>query len=369
MTTAIRKVTPRLIEWEMSGKAWNPRTCFRKKQILLVFVEDQIGRLGVGECWLHGTTPRALIALIEDDMTPLIVGTEPHRIGTYTERFRRAVETSNQAGITAAGWSGIEMAVHDLRARQLDQPLADLLGRCRDDVPVYASAGLYGEGKTADDLAAEVKGWADQGFNAVKIKVGGAALKEDVRRVAAVREALGPDVRLMVDALYNYDVAEALRFAHAVARYDITFLEAPVSPFDVEGQAEVHGKSPVPVCGNETLAWTAPFRDLITRHATHWVQFDIGACGGIQEGRRIAELAHAFHLPATLHAASSAVLFAASLHLAASIPNTHSVEYHMLHQWLWGGMPAGTFSVERGMLAPPAGPGHGISLDPDSLDA
>ena len=153
--------------------------------------------------------------------------------------------------------------------------------------------------------------------------------------MAAVREALGPDVRLMVDALYNYDVAEALRFAYAVARYDITFLEAPVSPFDVEGQAEVHGKSPIPVCGNETLAWTAPFRDLITRRATHWVQFDLGACGGIQEGRRIAELAHAFHLPATLHAASSAVLLAASLHLAASIPNAHSVEYHMLHQWLW----------------------------------
>lgn len=369
MTTQIKKVIPRLIERDMGGKVWNPRTRFHKKQILLVFVEDQADRLGVGECWLHGSTPRALIALIEDDLSPLVTGTEPHRIGTYTEQLRRAVETNNQAGITAAAWSGIEMAVHDLFARQLDLPLTDLLGRCRDQVPVYASAGLYGEGKTADDLAAEVKGWADQGFDAVKIKVGGAALAEDVRRVAAVREALGVDVRLMVDALYNYDVAEALRFAHAVARYDITFLEAPVSPFDVGGQAEVHQNGPIPVCGNETLAWTAPFRELITNRAIHWVQFDLGACGGIQEGRRIAELAHAFHLPATLHAASSVVLFAASLHLAASLPNTHSVEYHMLHQWLWGAMPAGMFSLENGMLRPPIGPGHGVTLDPDSLDA
>jgi len=368
MTRQIKKITPRLIEREMGGKVWNPRTRFHKKQILLVFVEDQAGRLGLGECWLHGSTPRALIALIEDDLAPLVADLEPHRIGAITEQVRRSVETSNQAGITAAAWSGIEMAVHDLRARQLALPLVDLLGKCRDEVPVYASAGLYGEGKTADDLAAEVKGWADQGFDAVKIKVGGVALAEDVRRVAAVREAIGADVQLMVDALYNYDVAEALRFAHAVARYDITFLEAPVSPSDVEGQAEVHRKSPIPVCGNETLGWVAPFRELITRRATHWVQFDLGACGGIQEGRRIAELAHAFHLPATLHAASSAVLFAASLHLAASIPNAHSVEYHMLHQWLWGRMPADTFAADNGMLALPPGHGHGVTLDPDSLD-
>ncbi|MGI9500345.1 MAG: mandelate racemase/muconate lactonizing enzyme family protein, partial [Geminicoccaceae bacterium] len=209
---------------------------------------------------------------------------------------------------------------------------------------------------------------AEQGFDAVKIKVGGAALQEDVRRVAAVRAALGPDVKLMVDALYNFDVAEALRFARAVERFDITFFEAPVSPAFVEAQAEVHRASPIPVCGNETLAWIDPFRELITRRAAHWIQFDLGACGGIQEGRRIAELAHAFHQPATLHAASSAVLFAASLHLAASLPNGRSVEYHMLHQWLWDRTPKETFLVENGEVAPPPGPGHGVTLDPDSLD-
>lgn len=367
MTTTIKRVIPRLIERAMGGKVWNPRTRFSKKQILLVFVEDHAGRLGVGECWVHDGSPQALIALIAHDLRPLVIDMEPHRVGIVTERVRRAVETSNQAGITAAAWGGIELAVHDLRARQLNLPLADLLGRYRDQLSVYASAGLYGEGKTADDLAAEVKGWVDQGFDAVKIKVGGAPLTDDIKRIAAVREAVGPDIRLMVDALYNFDAAEALCFAHAAAAYNITFLEAPVSPFDVAGQAEVHRKSPIPICGNETLAWVHPFRELITHRATHWVQFDIAACGGVQEGRRIAELAHAFHLPATLHAASSAVLFAASLHLAASIPNAHSVEYHMLHQWLWDEMPAGTFSAEKGKLRPPSGPGHGVTLDPDSF--
>lgn len=368
MSTRIRKITPRLIEREMGGKVWNPRTRFHKKQMLLVFVEDDASRRGLGECWLHGSTPRALMALIEDDLAPMVLGTEPHRIGAITEQLRLAIETSNQAGITAAAWSGIEMAIHDLRARQLGLGLADLLGRTRERVPVYASAGLYGEGKTADDLAEEVLGWTAQGFDAVKIKVGGAPLAEDVRRVAAVRAALGPDVRLMVDALYNFDAAEAIRFARAVERFDLTFFEAPVSPFHVDAQADVHHASPIPVCGNETLAWIDSFRELITRQAVHWVQFDLAACGGIQEGRRIAELAHAFHLPATLHAASSAVLFAASLHLAASLPNAHSVEYHMLHQWLWDLAPPGAFTVENGTVAPPEGPGIGLQLDPDHLD-
>jgi L-alanine-DL-glutamate epimerase-like enolase superfamily enzyme len=128
------------------------------------------------------------------------------------------------------------------------------------------------------------RGWVDQGFDAVKIKVGGALLADDLRRSRRSGKRSAP------------------RF------------------------------------------------------------------GGIQEGRRIAELAHAFHLPATLHAASSAVLFAASLHLAACLPNGHSVEYHMLHQWVWNLAPEGCFALETGSVAPPAGPGIGIDLDPDCLD-
>ena len=87
------------------------------------------------------------------------------------------------------------------------------------------------------------------------MKVGGAPLKEDVARVAAAREAIGPDVQLMVDALYNLLAARALRFARAIERYDIHFFEAPVSAYDMAGQARVHAQSPIPVCGNETLPW------------------------------------------------------------------------------------------------------------------
>jgi L-alanine-DL-glutamate epimerase-like enolase superfamily enzyme len=221
--------------------------------------------------------------------------------------------------------------------------------------------------RAPDDLGAELRGYVEQGFTAVKMKVGGAPLKEDVRRVAAAREAIGPDAKLMVDALYNLSVPEALALARAIERYDIHFFEAPVSVRDVRGQAEVHAKSPIPVCGNETLAWTGPFRELITQAAVHFVQFDPAICGGISEGRRIADLAHAFQLPCTLHASSTSVLFAASLHLGAALANCASVEYHIVHQWFWDLEPEDTFIARDGFVRPPEGPGLGLAITPDDV--
>ncbi|MEM8551795.1 MAG: mandelate racemase/muconate lactonizing enzyme family protein [Pseudomonadota bacterium] len=363
----VKSVTVRVVEREMGGAVWNPRTRWRKKVMLFAFVEDGAGRLGVGEAWLNEGGAGAAKSVIEDDLAPLVVGRSPFRARGLTDIVARGTEISGRSGISGAAWGAVDAALWDLAARQLGIALADLLGRAHDRVPVYASAGLYGEGKTPDRLAQEVSGWVERGFDAVKIKVGGAPLEEDVRRIAAVREAIGPHVRFMIDALYNLDVAGALALARAAAPYDITFLEAPVSPFDVKGQGRVAKDSPIPICGNESMAWGHYFRDLIAADAVHFVQYDIAACGGVTEGKRIGEYAHIHHLPATLHASSSSVLYAASLHLAASLPNAHSVEHHMLHQWFWDEAPDGTFTPQNGTLAPPPGPGIGVALTPDDV--
>jgi len=363
----VKSITVRTVTREMGGAVWNPRTRWHAKTMLLAFVEDSAGRLGVGESWLNEGGASAVRALIEEFMAPRVIGRPPFQARALAQEMFRATEMSGRIGITAAAWSALDAALWDLAARAVGLPLADLLGRAHERVPVYASAGLYGTGKTPDKLAEEVAGWVEAGFDAVKIKVGGAPLAEDVRRVAAAREAIGPAVRLMVDALYNLDVAGAVALARALAPFDIHFLEAPVSPYDVVGQARVNAAGPIPVCGNETMAWAPAFRELITRGAVHFVQFDIAACGGVTEAKRIGELAHIFHLPATLHASSTSVLYAASLHVAASLPNVHSVEHHMLHQWFWDRAPPGTFTAIDCTLAPPAGPGIGITLTPDDL--
>src|SRR5919106_3296104 len=320
-TMKITKVTPRLIEREMGGYLWNPRTRWTKKRIVLVFVETDSGLYGVGEGWTTGGSARALVDTIEDDLAPLLLGQDPHFVTRFAKLALDTTENSNRPGIMGAAVGAVDTALWDLIGKAAKLPLYRLLGACDEQVFTYASAGLYGESKTPDDLGAELRGYVEQGFTAVKMKVGGAPPKEDVARVAAAREAIGPDTKLMVDALYNLSVPEALAFARAIERYDIHFFEAPVSVHDVRGQAEVQAKSPIPVCGNETLAWTDAFRELITQCAVHFVQFDPAACGGISEGRRIADLARAFHLPCTLHASSTSVLFAACLHLGAALAN------------------------------------------------
>ena len=363
----VKSVTVRTVRRQMGGKVWNPRTRWGERVMVLAFVEDTAGRLGVGEAWLNEGGAEAVTAIITHDMAPHVVGRLPFEARGLTETMFRETDISGRTGITAAAWGALDAALWDLGARALGLPLADLLGRAHERVPVYASAGLYGADKTPADLAEEVAGWVAAGFDAVKIKVAGAPLAEDVARVAAVREAIGPGVRLMVDALYNLDVAAALKLAHALAPFDIHFFEAPVSAHDVAGQARVNRDGPIPVSGNESAAWATSFRNLITAGAVHFVQFDIAACGGVTEAKRIGELAHIFHLPATLHASSTSVLYAASLHVAASLPNAHSVEHHMLHQWFWELAPTGTFVPTDGTLAPPAGPGIGIDLSPDDL--
>jgi L-alanine-DL-glutamate epimerase-like enolase superfamily enzyme len=335
--------------------------------MVLVFIETDTGLFGVGEGWTTGGSARALVDTIEDDLAPLLVGQDPHFVTHFGKLARETTDLSNRSGIMGAALGAVDIALWDLIGKAAKMPLYKLFGACEEQVFAYASAGLYGKDKGPAELGAEMRGYAERGFTAFKMKIGGAPLKDDVARVAAAREAIGPDARLMVDALYNLSAPEALKLARAIERYDIHFFEAPVSVHDLEAQAEVHARGPIPVCGNETLAWADTFRRLITAGAVHFVQFDPAACGGLTESRRIADLALAHHLPCTLHASSTSVLMAACLHLGAALPNCHSVEYHMVHQWLWDLEPEVTFAVHDGYVRPPEGPGLGLRLTPDDV--
>jgi L-alanine-DL-glutamate epimerase-like enolase superfamily enzyme len=200
--------------------------------------------VGVGEAWNTAASPQALVATIEDDLAPLLVGEDPFFVERVWQRGYRPTELSSRTGIVAAALSAVDIALWDLMGQAVGLPFYRLLGAHADEVYCYASAGLYGEGKMEDGLARETAGYVAQGFTGVKMKVGGAPLAEDVRRVAAAREAVGPDIRLMVDAVYNLTVPEALRLARALAPYDIHWLEAPVSPWPGKRASRPGARSP-----------------------------------------------------------------------------------------------------------------------------
>ncbi len=186
-----------------------------------------------------------------------------------------------------------------------------------------------------------MNGYVQHGFRAVKMKVGRnsniegsplramthrgvceVSLAEDLARVRAVREAIGPDVRLMVDANGAWDVPTAVKMGRAMEPYDIYWFEEPVCPDDVAGSAQVAAKVAIPVAGYETCSYgRVSFRDYIAARAVHFVQPDVAWAGGLTEGLKIAHLAQAWNLPLAPHIHGSAVAVAAALHLLGAIPN------------------------------------------------
>ena len=204
-------------------------------------------------------------------------------------------------------------------------------------------------------------GYVALGFRGVKLKIGGVTIDEDLARVAAVRNAVGPGVRLMLDALYAYSVPDALRMAHRLERFDIHFLEAPVAPDNIPGLARVAAASPVPLAGNEFAYGLETFTRIVESNAVAVVHLDAILAGGISEGLRIAALAASRHLPVSFHAASSVVCFAANLQLAAAAPNVDSVEFHMLHRMLFDDLAQGLFELQDGCVKLPERPGLGLA--------
>lgn len=366
----IKHVFAKQINFPMGGEIWNPALTFDAKEVVFVFVETTDGTLGVGELWPFYGTARSVIDIINKDFAPLVIGEEAHFIERIRERITGLVPIGTLEGILVNALSGLDLALWDLRARLFDVPLYQLLGARSEQVYTYASGGLYGRNKTVSQLGEEVSDYMSQGFEGVKIKIGGASQREDLERIAATREAIGPDARLMIDAVHAYNAPEALSMAAKAIEHDIYWFESPVALEDYEGHALVNQQGGIPVCANESLYGARNFNRLIGRGGAAYAHFDLGACGGITEARKIAAVAESYGVPCTLHTANAVSLFSASIHFAASLAQCDSVEYHQVHQWLRESAPEETMALREGPYVRPLdSPGIGMDfLTPDFID-
>ena len=262
------------------------------------------------------------------------------------------------------------------------------MGACRDRVEAYASGGFYQEGKSPADLAGEAEGYRARGFRGMKMKIGrnpstqthlrqliGQAEfcevepEEDLARVAAVRQALGPQAKLMVDVNCAWSPALAIEMGRALEPHDLYWIEEPVATDDIEGSARVATALATPIAGYETEVGLYGFRELITRGAVDIVQPDVAWAGGFSECRRIAALAQAHHLMVAPHAFAGAVLLAAALHFVASIPNGLVLEFDQNPNGLRDELLKEPFREERdGTIRLPERPGLGIELDPAAVE-
>ncbi|HXC92293.1 MAG TPA: mandelate racemase/muconate lactonizing enzyme family protein [Stellaceae bacterium] len=351
---------------------------------LLVEVETDAGITGIGEAGVGGGSAAHVV---EHQLRPLLLGEDPLLIeGLWQKMFARTRQFGRR-GIVMNALSGVDIALWDIAGKVARMPVYRLLGACRERVEAYASGGFYQEGKSADDLAGEAEGYRAQGFRGMKMKIGRnpstqthlrhlaansrlceVEPEEDIARVAAVRKALGPKAKLMVDANCAWSPAMAIEMGRALEPYRLYWIEEPVATDDIDGSARVAAALATPVAGYETEIGLYGFRELITRGAVDIVQPDLAWSGGFSECRRIAALAQAHHLMVAPHAFAGAVLLAASLHFAAATPNALALEFDRNPNGLRDELLKEPFQIDAdGTIPLPERPGLGIELDPAAL--
>jgi L-alanine-DL-glutamate epimerase-like enolase superfamily enzyme len=356
-----------------------------RRGALLVEVETDSGIVGIGEAGLGGG---ATATVIEKDLAPLLVGEDPLLIeGLWQKMFMRTRQYGRR-GVVMQAISGIDIALWDIAGKVARLPVYKLLGACRDRVEAYASGGFYQAGKSAADLAGEAEGYRARGFKGMKMKIGRNPStqthlrqvlgnssfcevdpSEDLARVAAVRQALGPQAKLMVDVNCAWSPAFAIEMGRAMEPYHLYWIEEPVETDDIEGSARVADALATPIAGYETELGLYGFRELIRRGAVDIVQLDIAWSGGFSEGRRIAAYAQAHHRMVAPHAFAGAVLLVASLHFAAAMPNALVLEWDQNPNGVRDELLKQPLKLESdGTIRLPERPGLGIELDRAAID-
>jgi L-alanine-DL-glutamate epimerase-like enolase superfamily enzyme len=353
------------------------------RNALLVQVHTDKGITGLGEAAAYGGPLSVTAAIVRDELRPLLLGQDPFLVERLWQRLFAATHQHGRRGALLMAISGVDIALWDIIGQATRTPLYRILGAYRDEVQAYASAGFYAEGKDAAALATEMAGYVEEGFSYVKIKIGRnpeallnplrdmpesdfatVSLAEDLRRVHAVRQAIGPEVKLMVDANNAWTAPTAVSMMREMEKDDIFWFEEPVGSDDLIGSALVARTLDVPIAGYETETAVYGFRDLIAGGAVDIVQPDVTWSGGITECRRIAALAHAYRLPCIPHVFSSAVSLVANLHFIASLPNGGLLEFDRNPNPLRDELFNEPIAIDRrGFVAVPSRPGLGVTLN------
>jgi L-alanine-DL-glutamate epimerase-like enolase superfamily enzyme len=326
------------------------------KTTLVLVTARAGGQQGIG--WSY--TAAAAAPVVTGILSEVVTGRNALDVAGANEAMTRALRNVGRPGIGAMALSAADIALWDLKARLLSCPVAGLIGRTRDDVPVYGSGGFttYDDARTREQLS----GWVDKDrIPRVKIKIGeswGGSESRDLDRVALAREVIGPDTELYVDANGGYSTGQAVRMAHQMDDFGVTWFEEPVSSQDLEGLAVIRKQVRPDVTAGE-YSWTlADSARLLAAEAVDCLQLDVTRCGGITEFLRGAALAAAHNVQVSGHCAPN-------LHaqVAVAVPNLRHLEYFHDHQRIERMLFDGTLDPDGGALTPdPDRPGLGLEL-------
>ncbi|WP_298922451.1 mandelate racemase/muconate lactonizing enzyme family protein [uncultured Roseobacter sp.] len=352
---------------DLSGKFWNPAIRWTKKYAVFVEIIDDQGRVGLGECWCFDAAPDTLCAFLRTEVIPAFLGRNLFDLEEISADLIKRATLTARHGVLASALSGLDIAVHDLRAQTLGKPIWKLLNAAGSGkAPLYASGGLYGKNKGLSELGAELSDMAQAGFPVVKMKVGGMDLSDDVSRVLHVLSALPEKTRLVIDAVYSLAPDEALQMFETLPSERIEAFQSPTRADDIAGMARLV-RAGVPVMATEAEYRREVHTKLIEDRAVAFLQTAPIACGGFSRLSELADLVRPSNARLSLEVSSTAVALMAACQFAAAEDCVAHVEYHHLHQVFFNHLPWPSSGFEK-MMTLPTTPGIGISLPNNEVE-
>ena len=369
----ITSVQTHILNYELDVAFESASTRFDRRQHVLVEIACDNGLIGWGEC-LGPALPNASVV---EAYAPMLIGRDPLETEKIWIELYNALRDQGQRGLTVTALSGIDIALWDIKGKHLGVPVSTLLGgRFRDSVKAYATGSFIKDGvDRVSDIAAEVVTYRSEGFHAVKIKIG-FDVEEDLKVIAAVRDAIGPEMRLMIDANHGYDVLEAVELGQRATHYGVDWFEEPVLPEWLDAYSEVKSRQPIPVAGGETWHGRWGMKDPIEQRRVDIIQPDICGTGGFTEGKRIVDMAVLNGVRVVPHVWGTAVQIAASLQYIATLPPSPPrnspiepiLEFDRTENPFRQAIVRSPLEHENGVVRIPNAPGLGIEIDRDAIE-
>jgi L-alanine-DL-glutamate epimerase-like enolase superfamily enzyme len=325
---------------------------------VLVFLDTDEGVTGEGLCFAVNGNRLKLLRDMVRSFEPLLIGLDPTMASLFHKRAWADVAFFGHDGLTIAGLAGAETALWDLRGRIAGLNVSRLLGAATTAVPVYASGGLW-LSSSVDGLQREASDYLARGFKAIKMRVDNRPVAWNVDRVRAVREAIGPNIKLMADANQSLTVSEAIRLGRALEEYDLTWFEEPIPYWDHAGEAEISAALDTPIASGETEYTSRGMFVMMAMKSADVLMPDLQRMGGPTEFVRTCHIAAAFDVKLSSHLFSEM-----SLSLLAAAPTAYILE-HM--PWF---EPIYAERIELdgdGNAIVPDRPGWGFSFDLDAV--
>ncbi|WP_408008333.1 mandelate racemase/muconate lactonizing enzyme family protein [Pseudalkalibacillus sp. A8] len=323
--------------------------------VVRILLKD--GSEGVGYTYTGGFGGRAIHAMIEHDLAPFLIGKDASCVEKLWEDMQWKIHYVGRGGISSFAISAIDIALWDLRAKKADEPLWKLLGGASNSTKAYA--GGIDLNFTKEKLLNNVKSYLDKGFQAVKIKLGQETLEEDIDRIAAVRELIGPDVTFMVDTNMKWSIEHAIRAAKAFKEFNIFWLEEPTIPDDYDGYNRISKEGGLAIAAGENFHTIYEFQNMISRGNIDFPQPDASNIGGITGWLKVANLAFVHNLPVCTHGMQE-------LHvsLMSAMPHASYLEVHSFPIDQYTTRP---LVIENGRAVAPDTPGTGVEFVGDLL--